>query len=147
MHACIGEGNVNPLQNSCLENPRDGGAWWAAVYGAALKRLSSSNRYLCLAVCWVCQVQDVAHQILPGTRPPRPPFIVPAASSILCCWAEARGVLLPCLLAFTQTLHKGVLRIPPSKQIQSPALPTILTLLPAHFGPPSPPTWTTGVVS
>ena len=32
---CIGEGNSNPLQCSCLENPRDGGAWWAAVYGVA----------------------------------------------------------------------------------------------------------------
>ena len=31
----IGEGNGNPLQHSCLENPRDGGAWWAAVYGVA----------------------------------------------------------------------------------------------------------------
>ena len=30
---CIGEGNDNPLQYSCLENPRDGGAWWAAIYG------------------------------------------------------------------------------------------------------------------
>ena len=35
MHACIGEGNGNPLQHSCLENPRDGGAWWAAVCGVA----------------------------------------------------------------------------------------------------------------
>ena len=33
--SCIGEGNGNPLQGSCLENPRDGGAWWAAVYGVA----------------------------------------------------------------------------------------------------------------
>ena len=45
---CIGEGNVNPLQCSCLENPRDGGAWWAAVHGVAqswtrLTWLSSSN--------------------------------------------------------------------------------------------------------
>ena len=44
----IGEGNGNPLQRSCLENPRDGGAWWAAVYGVSqsrtrLKRLSSSS--------------------------------------------------------------------------------------------------------
>ena len=44
---CIGEGNGNPLQCSCLENPRDGGAYWAAVYGVAqsgtrLKRLSRS---------------------------------------------------------------------------------------------------------
>ena len=46
--SCIGEGNGNPLQCSFLENPRDGGAWWAAVYGVAqsrtrLKRLSSSS--------------------------------------------------------------------------------------------------------
>ena len=31
--SCIGEGNGNPLQCSCLENPRDGGAWWAAISG------------------------------------------------------------------------------------------------------------------
>ena len=36
--SCIGEGNGNPLQCSCLENPRDRGAWWAAVYGAAQSR-------------------------------------------------------------------------------------------------------------
>ena len=46
----VGEGNGNPLQYSCLENPRDGGAWWAAIYGVAqsrtrLKWLSSSSRY------------------------------------------------------------------------------------------------------
>ena len=46
--SCIGEGNGNPLQCSCLENPRDGEAWWAAVYGVAqsrtrLKWLSNSN--------------------------------------------------------------------------------------------------------
>ena len=34
----IGEGNGNPLQGSCLENPRDGGAWWAAVYGVTQSR-------------------------------------------------------------------------------------------------------------
>ena len=44
----IGEGNDNPLQCSCLETPRDGEAWWAAVYGVTqsrtrLKRLSSSS--------------------------------------------------------------------------------------------------------
>ena len=46
----IGEGNGNPLQCSCLENSRDSGAWWAAVYGVAqsqtwLKRLSSSSNH------------------------------------------------------------------------------------------------------
>ena len=46
--SCIGEGNGNPLQCSCLENPRDRGAWWVAVYGVSqsqtrLKWLSSSS--------------------------------------------------------------------------------------------------------
>ena len=46
--SCIGEGNGSPLQCPCLENPRDGGAWWAAVYGVSqsrtrLKWLSSSS--------------------------------------------------------------------------------------------------------
>ena len=46
--SCLGEGNGNPLQCSCLENPRDGGAWWAAIYGVSqsrtrLKWLSSSS--------------------------------------------------------------------------------------------------------
>ena len=46
--SCTGEGNGNPLQCSCLENPRDGRAWWAAVYGVAqsrtrLTQLSSSS--------------------------------------------------------------------------------------------------------
>ena len=36
--SCIGGGNGNPLQCSCLENPRDGGAWWAAVYGVTQSR-------------------------------------------------------------------------------------------------------------
>ena len=48
--SCVAEGTGNPLQCSCLENPRDRGAWWAAVYGVAqsqtrLKRLSSSMCY------------------------------------------------------------------------------------------------------
>ena len=46
--SCIGKGSGNPLQCSCLENPRDGGAWWAAIYGVThswtqLKWLSSSS--------------------------------------------------------------------------------------------------------
>ena len=55
--SCIGEGNGNPLQCSCLENPRDGGASWAAVYGVAqsrmqLKRLSSSSS-ISQSVCYL----------------------------------------------------------------------------------------------
>ena len=53
--SCTGEGNGNPLQCSCLENPRDSGAWWAVVYGVAqsrtqLKRLSSSSSLQKLSV-------------------------------------------------------------------------------------------------
>ena len=62
--SCIGEGNGNPLQCYCLENPRDGGAWWAAVCGISQSRtrltwLSSSsrsrlkgNKYLCNKSVW-----------------------------------------------------------------------------------------------
>ena len=47
-HAYFREGNGTPLQCSCLENPRDGGTWWAAIYGVSqsrtrLKQLSSSS--------------------------------------------------------------------------------------------------------
>ena len=54
--SCIGEGNGNPLQYSCLENPRDGGAWWAAICGVAqsrtrLKRLSRSSRRMIALQC------------------------------------------------------------------------------------------------
>ena len=56
--SCIGEGNGNPLQCSFLENPRDWGAWWAAVYGVAqswtlLKQLSSSSSSSRLLCPWV----------------------------------------------------------------------------------------------
>ena len=62
--SCIGEGNGNPLQCSCLENPRDGGAWWEAIYGVAqswtrLKWLSSIHSrednvlYSLLTLMWI----------------------------------------------------------------------------------------------
>ena len=69
--SCIGEGNSNPLQCSCLENPRDGGAWWAAVSGVAqnrirLKRLSSSSSSRSIPWCWcttvhliICSLKDI----------------------------------------------------------------------------------------
>ena len=63
--SCIGEGNGNPLQCSCLENPRDGRAWWAAIYGVAqgwtrLKRLSSSSE----ASMYPSQAAHTPHHIL-----------------------------------------------------------------------------------
>ena len=56
--SCIGEGNGNPLQSSCLENPRGGGAWWAAISGVAqsrirLKRLSSSSSIPSYGKTWM----------------------------------------------------------------------------------------------
>ena len=61
--SCIGEGSGNPLQCSCLENPRDGAAWWAAIYGVAqsqtrLKQLSS------------ILVQE-KHSLIKGIQPPQ----------------------------------------------------------------------------
>ena len=51
--SCIGEGNGNPLQCYCLENPRDGGAWWAAVYGVAQGCCNS----------WGCKESDTIEQL------------------------------------------------------------------------------------
>ena len=66
--SCIGEGNGNPLQCSYLENPRDGGAWWAAVYGVAqsqtrLKQLSSSSSSHFSSVRFFVTPRTVARQV------------------------------------------------------------------------------------
>ena len=68
--SCIGEGHGNPLQCSCLENLRDGGAWWAAVYGVAqsrtrLKRLSSSSSSVKFNI-WVLLVHQYFQTVAPG---------------------------------------------------------------------------------
>ena len=69
--SCIGEGNGNPLQCSCLENPRDGGAWWATVYGVThsrtrLKWLSSScSRSFTTRIQATIITCLVAHLVLP----------------------------------------------------------------------------------
>ena len=75
--SCIGEGNGIPLQYSCLENPRDGGAWWVAIYGVAqsrtrLKRLSSSSSskecLLQLLAVHPCLIQDVKDTVIPEVK-------------------------------------------------------------------------------
>ena len=55
--SCIREGNGNPLQCSCLENPRDGGAWWAAAYGVAQSRANWSD----LAPAAACPLSRWCH--------------------------------------------------------------------------------------
>ena len=71
--SCIGEGNGNGLQCSCLENPRDGGAWWAAIYGVAqswtrLKRLScsSSSKHGIFFICvyYLLLILSMCHNFL-----------------------------------------------------------------------------------
>ena len=73
--SCTSEGNGNPLQCSCLENPRDGGAWWVAIYGVTqsrtrLKWLSSISRqfklrislphlWVILYFCWIVWFQGI----------------------------------------------------------------------------------------
>ena len=63
---CTGEGNGNPLQCSCLENPRDGAAWWAAVYGVAQSRtplrwLSSSSTFIFASVSFSYPAQTIVN--------------------------------------------------------------------------------------
>ena len=58
----IGEGSGNPLQCSCLENPRDGGAWWAAVYGVAqsqtrLKRQQQQQQQIYVNIITITDIQ------------------------------------------------------------------------------------------
>ena len=57
--SCIGEGNGNPLQFSCLDSPRDGGAWWAAVYGVAQSRTQLK---------WLSRLQQYMNQELPDVQ-------------------------------------------------------------------------------
>ena len=74
--SCIGEGNGNPLQCSCLENPRDGGACWAAVYGVAqsqtrLQQLSSSSSsFICgwFTTCWYIYLMAQMVKNLPAIQ-------------------------------------------------------------------------------
>ena len=68
--SCIGEGNGNPLQRSCLENPKDGGEWWAAAHGVTqsrtrLKRLSSSSSSMALTTAeFSCHTDHMANKAL-----------------------------------------------------------------------------------
>ena len=84
--SCTGEGNGNPLQCSCLENPRDRGAWWASIYGVAqsrtrLKRLSrSSSRLVFFNVSKLLQYPS----LLPGIPSIGPPL--PSDFSSHCLW-------------------------------------------------------------
>jgi len=60
----MGEGNGNPLQCSCLENPRDGEAWWAAVYGVAQSRTQRSDLAVAAAAAQEqCQAKEIKEPV------------------------------------------------------------------------------------
>ena len=110
--SCIGEGNGNPLQCSCLENPRDGGAWWAATYGAAqswtrLKWLSS-----CITFTYPSRSQSRASSsvesamiLWEGLR-----------SCFLCVSTEAHTYLLHWPLSHLLQSHQGAASLYPRGQ-------------------------------
>ena len=79
--SCIGEGNGNPLQCSCLENPRNGGAWWAAFYGVAQSRTRlkwlSNNQW-----CWT------SYHMLVGLLYS---FFEEISVQVLCCFSFAKS--------------------------------------------------------
>ena len=120
--SCFGEENGNPLQCSCLENPRDGGAWWAAIYGVTqsrirLKWLSSSRNH------W-CGKKSIGFE----SRSPSVSFLVGFAKTR---WAESLLVL--CEFQFLQWSCKGegflpgrvvkslpAMQEPQKTQVQSP---------------------------
>ena len=71
----VGEGNGNPLQYSCLENPRDGGAWWAAIYGVTQSR--TRLRWLSSSSSSIWSVCDL---IISWKHPPYPSYW------LICLW-------------------------------------------------------------
>ena len=97
--SCTGEGNGNPLQCSCLENPRDGGAWWAAVYGVAqsrtwLKRLAAvAAAELKMTFKSNCTFQKEKDILIlsPFTRP-----LTPSIHSIISLIFECLWILKHC---------------------------------------------------
>ena len=120
--SCIGEGNGNPLQCSCLENPRDGGAWWAAVYWVVqswtrLKRLSSSR--MVTAPTFHSSASSDVLQAPKGTEPPLCPGQAPGPGG---AWTAGRGDLVsrsdslcdegrgPCGLDPGQRKARGLIR-------------------------------------
>ena len=87
--SCIGEGNGNPHQCSCLENPRDGGAWWAAVCGVAQSRTRLKRLSISISICDAMDFSDKntvvgCHFLLQGNL--SDPGIEPASLKCLLHW-------------------------------------------------------------
>ena len=104
----IGEGNGNPLQCSCLENPRDGGAWWATIYGVAQswtrpKRFSSSSS----SSTGACQPSLSITNSRSLLKLMSIELVMPSNHLILCCTL----VLLPSILPSIRQVSKSLLCI------------------------------------
>ena len=117
MHVRIGEGNSNPLQCSCLGNPRDGGAWWAAVYGVAqsrtrLKRLSSIQynglKYVC-KISLICSL--VMEKATTGRNFKRNNKLIIHSQKLIELWGViARSIILTSLLEPINIADKTISR-------------------------------------
>ena len=95
--SCIGEGDGNPLQCSCLENPRDGGAWWAAVYGVAESDMTE-------AIQQQLQQQQCVYSILISQFVSPYPFL-PVSTSVLCIWVSVPTLQIGSSEPFFQSPH------------------------------------------
>ena len=99
--SCVGEGNGNPLQCSCLENPRDRGFWWAAIYGVTqsrtrLKQLSSSSSSsICYQLSEIWENRD-SHQFQKSLILTRSTWLVRVRSLIPTFWAFPGGASNKC---------------------------------------------------
>ena len=122
--SCTGEGNGNPLQSSCLENPRDGKAWWAAIYGVAqsqtqLKWLSSSSSRL-YVVCQDSLSMEFSRKEywskLPFPTPGINPGIKP--SHILYCLKPSPHDYVTCLILVSIKIKLRCINI----HLQTPCL-------------------------
>ena len=122
--SCIGEGNGNPLPCSCLENPRDGGAWWAVIYGVAqsqtrLKRFSSNSIFNHILFSWL--VFSTRETKILTTLSPHPfPFTYDSICDSLLlpswAWIVMSLCLLPCW--FSPKFTPMTVSRPSSCQIQ-----------------------------
>ena len=109
-----GEGNGNPLQCSCLENPRDGGAWWAGVYGVAqgrtrLKRLSSITQLLSILL----KVEDNLNL---NISPSPSPFLL----FLLCALPFFSGFFFFFFQSFNRQYIKPYIKLSKVKDISPP---------------------------
>ena len=98
--SCIGEGNGSPLHCSCLENPRDGGAWWTAIYGVTQSR----TRLKWLSICLFQLLLLISSNT----------FVV-AVQSLNHFWHFAASWTAACQASLSSTISQSLLKFMPIK--------------------------------